>query len=221
MIRVKDLHITQGDFKLSDVNFEIEQGKYVVLMGKTGCGKTTILESICGLREIKSGEIFINHKEVSKLGPAEREIGYMPQDAALFKSMNVYDNIAFALKMRRWEKGKIKERVWELAQDLSIEYLLKRKVNDLSGGEKQRVSLARALSFYPNVLCLDEPLSALDDDIKNEMYDLLLKLKNQLNITVLHISHSKSDAIKLADSVLLFNDDKIKEVLNPGSFNDK
>ena len=216
MIRCKNLHIEQGSFKLNEISFEIKRGNYVVLMGKTGCGKTTILESICGLRKIKSGEMYIGDRDISKLMPGQREIGYMPQDGALFFSMNVADNIGFALKIRKWEKKKIRERVQELAEDLEIEYLLNRKVHNLSGGEKQRVSLARALSFYPDVLCLDEPLSALDDSMKNEMYELLLNLKNNMEITVLHVSHSKIDALKLADKVLLFEDGEIKE-LNPAS----
>ena len=212
MIRCKDLHITQGDFSLNRISFEVKQGEYAVLMGKTGCGKTTVLESVCGLRKIKSGKIWLGEKEISKLMPAKREIGYMPQDGALFKSMKVDRNIGFALKIRKWPKAKIKERVNELAETLGINYLLKRSVHDLSGGEIQRVSLARALSFYPDVLCLDEPLSALDEHVKNEMYQLLLKLKSKMNISVLHVSHSKTDALKLADKVLLFEDGKIQEI---------
>lgn len=215
MIRCKNLHIEQGSFKLSGIDFEIKQGEYAVLMGKTGCGKTTVLESVCGLRKINSGKIWLGNKEVSKLMPAQREIGYMPQDGALFQSMNVAKNIGFALKIRKWGKKKIKERVEELAEALHIDYLLKRAVQDLSGGEKQRVSLARALSFYPDVLCLDEPLSALDDKVKNEMYDLLIDLKNNTNITLLHVSHAKTDALKLADKVLLLKNGTIQEI-SPG-----
>lgn len=212
MIKCKGLHIVQGAFKLKDLSFEIKHGDYVVLMGSTGCGKTTVLESICGLRKIQSGEIWLGRTEVSKLMPAQRNIGYMPQDGALFQSMSVANNIGFALKIRKWEKHKIKKRVEELADILGISYLLKREAHDLSGGEKQRVSLARALSFYPDVLCLDEPLSALDDNIKTGMYDLLLQLKNNLDITVLHVSHSKIDALKLADKVLLFENGGVKEI---------
>ena len=212
MIKCKGLHIVQGAFKLEGLSFEIRHGDYVVLMGSTGCGKTTVLESICGLRKIQSGEIWLDRTEVSKLMPAQRNIGYMPQDGALFQSMSVAKNIGFALKIRKWEKHKIKKRVEELADILGISYLLKREAHDLSGGEKQRVSLARALSFYPDVLCLDEPLSALDDNIKSGMYDLLLQLKNNLDITVLHVSHSKIDALKLADKVLLFENGSVKEI---------
>ena len=181
-------------------------------MGKTGCGKTTVMESICGLRKIDSGEIWINNREVSNLMPAEREIGYVPQDAALFKTMTVAQNIGFALKIRKWAKKEMNERILELANLLDIVYLLERHTHDLSGGEKQRVALARALSFYPDVLCLDEPLSALDEDTKEKMYELLINLKNNLDITIVHVSHSKMEAIKLANRVLMFADGSITEL---------
>ncbi len=212
MIHCKDLHIKQGDFTLNDINFRIKKGDYVVMMGKTGCGKTTILECICGLRNIDSGEIRVNGTEISKFTPAQRQIGYLPQDGALFQTMTVAQNIGFALKIRKWDKQKTEERVNELARSLEISKLLKRKAHDLSGGEKQRVALARALSFYPDVLCLDEPLSALDEDTVTEMYDLLKELKNNHKITVLHISHSKIDALKLADKVLIFENGTIKNI---------
>lgn len=211
MISCIDLHIEQGDFILSKISFEIKKGEYVVLMGKTGCGKTTILESICGLRNINSGEIWLDNDNITNYLPSKREIGYVPQDGALFKNMTIADNIGFALKIRKWEKHKIKERVNELAEILGIDHLLQREAHDLSGGEKQRVALARALSFYPDVLCLDEPISALDDDTKIGMYDLLLTLKNNLDITVLHVSHSKVEALKLADRILDVSDGRIIE----------
>ena len=212
MIHCKDIHIKQGDFALEGINFRIKKGDYVVMMGKTACGKTTLLESICGLRNIDSGEIWLNGKEISKRLPAQREIGYLPQDGALFNTMSVAQNIGFALKLRKWHKSKISERVNELAKSLRLSKLLKREVHDLSGGEKQRVALARALSFYPDVLCLDEPLSALDESTVNEMYQLLNELKNNHNITILHISHAKTDAIKLADRVLVFDNGRIKDI---------
>lgn len=212
MIQCKNLHIEQGDFTLKGINFRVKKGNYVVMMGKTGCGKTTVLETICGLRDLSSGEIWLNGREISELSPARREIGYLPQDNALFKTMTIAQNIGFALKLRKWNKQKIEERVKELAQSLEITKLLNRKADDLSGGERQRVALARALSFYPNVLCLDEPLSALDENTVQEMYTLLTELKENNKITVLHISHAKTDAVKLADKVLLFDDGTLKEL---------
>ena len=211
MIKVVDVHIEQGNFKLSNLNLQIDKGEYVVFMGKTGCGKTTVLETICGLRQVNSGEIWLNDTDVSYAVPAKREIGYVPQDGALFKTMSVKKNIGFALKIRQWNKQEIGQRVDELAGWIGIEHLLHRKVDNLSGGEKQRVALARALSFYPKVLCLDEPLSALDEDTKADMIDLLKTLKQNLDITVIHVTHSNSEAVTLADRILHFKAGSVTE----------
>lgn len=206
MIQCKGIHIEQGDFKISNVNFTIEEGEYAVLMGQTGSGKTTILEAICGLRPVKTGHIFLDGNDITKLKPAEREIGYVPQDGALFSTMNVAHNLGFGLKIRKWTKQEQVSRINELADLLGISHLLNRKIEGLSGGEQQRVALGRALSFYPRVICLDEPLSALDEKTREEMYQLLLKLKEELNITALHISHSRSEAVKLANKLLVIED---------------
>lgn len=210
MIECKNVTIEQGEFKLSEINFQIEEGEYIVLMGQTGSGKTTILEAICGLRSLSSGSIFLNNQNISQLNPAEREIGYVPQDSALFSTMNVAQNLGFGLKIRKWSKADQRRRIGELSELLGITHLLKRKTEVLSGGEKQRVALGRALAFYPNILCLDEPLSALDDKTKEEMYELLVKLKNELKITALHISHSKSEAVSLADRLLVIEGGLLK-----------
>lgn len=202
MLSVNKLSIRQGEFSLQDISFQIEKGKYVVLMGKTGCGKTTIMEAICGLRSIRSGEIVLNGIDISKLKPSERLIGYVPQDGALFSSMDVHANLGFALRIRKWNKKRIVERVSELADLLGISHLLNRKISGLSGGERQRIALGRGLAFYPEFLCLDEPLSALDDPTRDEMYLLLQKLKMELNITALHVTHSKKDAKILADQII-------------------
>ena len=202
MLSVNKLSIRQGEFSLQDVSFQIEKGKYVVLMGKTGCGKTTIMEAICGLRSIHSGEIILNGIDISKLKPSERMIGYVPQDGALFSSMDVRSNLGFALRIRKWKKPRIAERVSELADLLGVGQLLNRKISGLSGGERQRIALGRGLAFYPDFLCLDEPLSALDDPTRDEMYLLLQKLKKELNVTALHVTHSKKDAKILADQII-------------------
>ena len=178
-------------------------------MGKTGCGKTTIMEAICGLRKINSGSILLDDVDISILKPSERSIGFVPQDGALFSSMDVQSNLGFALRIRKWKKPQIAERVSELAYLLGIGHLLSRKITGLSGGERQRIALGRGLAFYPEFVCLDEPLSALDDPTRDEMYLLLQKLKKELNITALHVTHSKKDAKVLADHIISIENGKI------------
>ena len=212
MLSLNNISIRLDAFSLEGISFKIRKGEYVVLMGKTGCGKTTVMEAICGLRKITAGAILLDDLNISILKPSERSIGYVPQDGALFSSMDVYSNLSFALRIRKWKKSKIDERVKELADLLGISHLLNRNITGLSGGERQRIALGRGLAFYPDFLCLDEPLSALDEPTRDEMYLLLQKLKVDLRITALHVSHSSNDADILADRIIKIEDSKIVEL---------
>ncbi|MBI1374174.1 MAG: ATP-binding cassette domain-containing protein [Phycisphaera sp.] len=203
MIRVENLTIRAGEFRLRDVSFEAPTGSYAVLMGKTGSGKTTLLEGICGLKRIESGSVFLGDRDVTYAKPAERGIGFVPQDGALFRTMTVYDNIAFALTVRGWSDGEIRERVDELAELLGVTHLLDRHITGLSGGEQQRISLGRALAARPSILCLDEPLSALDDDTREEMYTLLRSVREHSHVTTLHITHNIAETQNLADRLFI------------------
>ena len=202
MIKVNDLSVRQGDFALDHICFEVPTGNYAVLMGKTGSGKSTILEAICGLRSIRGGRIDLAGRDVTRLKPGSRGVGYVPQDAALFMTMSVRDNLAFALRIRNWKKAAINERVDELARMLGLAHLLQRMPHGLSGGEAQRVALGRALAFHPTVLCLDEPLSALDESTRKEMYNVLESVKARAGVTTLHVTHHSGEAQRLADKVL-------------------
>lgn len=212
MIELQNLSITLGNFSLRDVSFTLPSGMYGALMGRTGTGKTTILESVCGLKPIDSGVIKLMGREVTHLKASERGIGFVPQDGALFSSMTVSEHIAFALRIRKWKKTEIKNRVEEMAELLGITHLLNRLPQGLSGGERQRVALGRALSFEPGILCMDEPLSALDDHTRNEICDLFSAIREKHNVTILHITHRMDEAKRLADQVFLIDNGAIKQL---------
>jgi ABC-type sugar transport system ATPase subunit len=212
MIALVDVAVRAGAFAIEGVRFEVPAGGYAVLMGKTGSGKTTILEAICGLRPVERGRILLRDRDVSSLPPAGRAIGYVPQDRALFQTMTVRENLAFGPTLRRWTRADIAARVDELAGLLGIAKLLDRKPRGLSGGEAQRVALGRALAARPDVLCMDEPLTALDDDTREEMFTLLHSVKKLSNVTTLHVTHSREEARRLADKVLVVRDGAVRDV---------
>ena len=201
MISVESLHVRQGEFSLSDLSFNLPAGTYGIVVGRSGCGKTTLLEAVCGLRRIAGGRILLGSEDVTNHKPGERGVGYVPQDGALFPHLTVARQLAFALALRKTEPKLIKERVEELSERLGISHLLNRMPNALSGGERQRVALGRALSIRPKYLCLDEPLSALDDQTHDEIYELLVQTVKGTGVTVLHITHNKREVEHLADIV--------------------
>jgi len=213
MISLSQVTIRQGTFWLDRVSLEIPTGQYGVLMGKTGSGKTTLLEAVCGLRPVAAGSVRLLGRDVTALRPAARGVGYVPQDGTLFSRLTVREHLAFALVVRRWSRAAIERRVEELARLLGIEHLLNRKPHGLSGGEIQRVALGRALAMRPGVLLLDEPLSALDEDTRGEMYDLLSSVRRQTQTTVLHVTHNRAEAERLADRLFELRNGEIHEVV--------
>jgi ABC-type sugar transport system ATPase subunit len=212
MISLSEIAVHQGAFSLRNIALEIPTGAYGVLMGKTGSGKTTLLETICGLRPVAAGSVRLMGRDVTRLKPAARNIGYLPQDIALFSTLTVGEHLAFALVVRRWSRAAIRARVDELARLLGIEHLLDRKPRGLSGGEGQRVALGRALAMHPDVLLFDEPLSALDDDTRHEMYELLRSIRKQMPVTVLHVTHNRAEAECLADRMFELRGGAIVEI---------
>ena len=212
MIRIENLHVRVGAFRLEGVTFEVPTSRYAVLMGKSGSGKTTILETLCGLNHAVSGRILLMGEDVTRLSPAVRGVGYVPQDGALFSTMTVRENLAFALRIRWAPEAEIAKRVDELAGRLGIEHLLDRRPQGLSGGEVQRVALGRALSYFPKILCLDEPLSALDEETREEMYGLLKSIQQYAGVTTLHVTHNLGEANRLADLVFVLKDGRVSAV---------
>lgn len=210
MIAIENLAVRAGQFALQGISFSIPTGECGSLMGRTGSGKTTLLEAICGLKPVSCGRIRLLDRDVTRLKPALRGIGYVPQDGALFPSMSVREHLAFALAIRRWEAPAIEQRVRELAAMLQLEKLLDRGVGQLSGGEAQRTALGRALSNHPEVLCLDEPLSALDEETRAGMCDVLKTVRERTGVTILHVTHSLDEARKLADRIFVLKDGRIQ-----------
>ena len=180
-----------------DVNLEIHDKEFVVLVGPSGCGKTTTLRMVAGLESITSGNISIDEKVVNDLAPMDRDIAMVFQNYALYPHMSVYDNMAFGLKMRKFDKPEIAKRVQEAAEILGIQELLKRKPRQLSGGQRQRVALGRAIVRHPRVFLFDEPLSNLDAKLRVQMRVELKKLHERLGTTAIYVTHDQVEAMTL------------------------
>ena len=202
MIELLNVSIRSGPFRLESIELRVERGEYVVLMGCSGSGKTTILEAICGLRSVASGAIRLDGVDVTHWDPADRKIGYVPQDLGLFPHLTVREHLEFPLRMRGASRPAQQAKVNELAPQLGLVPLLDRGIAGLSGGESQRVALGRALASSPRVLLLDEPLSALDESTRSEMHQLLLAIRERPEIVTIHVTHLEDEARSLGDRIV-------------------
>jgi multiple sugar transport system ATP-binding protein len=200
---------------LEDFSLEISSGEFMVLLGPSGCGKTTVLRCIAGLTDITSGEIYIGNELVNKLPPKDRDVAMVFQNYSLYPHMNVYDNIAFPLKMRKVHKEKINESVRKIARLLNIDNLLERKPKEISGGQMQRVALGRALVREPKIFLMDEPLSNLDAKLRTEMRVEIKKLQEKVGITTLYITHDQAEAMSMADNVGVMDSGKLLQLDSP------
>ncbi|HJU79941.1 MAG TPA: ABC transporter ATP-binding protein [Nitrososphaeraceae archaeon] len=200
---------------LEDFSLEISSGEFMVLLGPSGCGKTTVLRCIAGLTDITSGEIRIGSELVNKLPPKYRDVAMVFQNYSLYPHMNVYDNIAFPLKMRKVHKEKINESVRRIASLLNIDNLLQRKPKEISGGQMQRVALGRALVREPKIFLMDEPLSNLDAKLRTEMRVEIKKLQEEVGITTLYITHDQAEAMSMADNVGIMDSGKLLQIDSP------
>jgi multiple sugar transport system ATP-binding protein len=200
---------------LEDFSLEISSGEFMVLLGPSGCGKTTVLRCIAGLTDITSGEIYIGSERVNKIPPKDRDVAMVFQNYSLYPHMNVYDNIAFPLKMRKVHKDKISENVHKIARLLNIDNLLDRKPKEISGGQMQRVALGRALVREPKIFLMDEPLSNLDAKLRTEMRVEIKKLQEKVGITTLYITHDQAEAMSMADNVGIMDSGKLLQVDSP------
>jgi multiple sugar transport system ATP-binding protein len=200
---------------VKDVNLEIHDREFVVLVGPSGCGKTTTLRMVAGLESITSGDVLIGDTRVNELPPMDRDIAMVFQNYALYPHMSVYDNMAFGLKMRRFSRAEIAERVQEAAEILGIENLLKRKPRQLSGGQRQRVALGRAIVRHPQVFLFDEPLSNLDAKLRVQMRVEIKKIHDRLGTTAIYVTHDQVEAMTLGDRVVVMKDGLVQQVGEP------
>ncbi|MCE5279338.1 MAG: ATP-binding cassette domain-containing protein [Planctomycetaceae bacterium] len=200
-LELSNVTLRAGDFIVDDVSLSVPAGQYFILMGHTGAGKTLLMKAVCGLQEMVSGRVAIDGRDVTAFDPCRRAIGYVPQEGGLFPHLNVFGNIAFALDLLGLGRHEIIERVEEMAEGLGVSALLGRRVGRLSGGERQKVALARALTRRPRLLLLDEPISALDEATRETISLLLKRVHEQYSLTTIHICHNPAEAQQLGDRV--------------------
>lgn len=200
---------------IDNINLEIQDKEFIVLVGSSGCGKSTILRLIAGLEDISSGEILIDDRVVNNVHPKDRDIAFVFQSYALYPHMSVYDNIAFGLKMRGYDKKTIKEKVLESARALNLEELLDRKPKQLSGGQRQRVALGRAIVRNPKVFLMDEPLSNLDANLRVQMRSEIKRLHNKLKTTFVYVTHDQTEALTMGDRIVVLDKGKIQQADTP------
>lgn len=209
LLEVKNLSYKLGNFKLDNINFNVNEGEYFVLLGQSGSGKTLLLESIAGFNKVE-GEINFGGSDISKFPPENREVGFVYQDFALFPNLNVQENIMFSQKYKKIKNPK--ETLLDIAEFLGLKPLLKRRITNLSGGERQRVAIARALFSKPKILLLDEPLSAIDPTFRNSIMKFLKDIHKKYNLTTIHVTHNFREASYLADRIAIVMNGQIKQI---------
>ncbi len=207
MLELKNIHKYFQDFLIKDINLTVNKGDYYIILGKSGSGKTILLETIAGILSADKGEIWLNNKDIAHSKIQERKVGLVFQDYAVFPHKTVFQNIAYALRKKKTRRA-LKDEVHELARRTGVEHLLHRYPDSLSGGEVQRTVLARALALEPEILLLDEPLTSLDVQYKKELQALLRKL-NEEGQTIIHVTHDYEEALALANRVAVMNDGEV------------
>ena len=211
-----NLQITdKGVVAVQEVNLEIKDKEFIVLVGPSGCGKSTTLRMIAGLEEISEGELYIGDRLVNDVAPKDRDIAMVFQNYALYPHMTVYDNLAFALKLRHTPKDEIDKKVKEAAEILDITQYLGRKPKALSGGQRQRVAIGRAIVRNPQVMLMDEPLSNLDAKLRNQMRAEIIKLRERINTTFIYVTHDQTEAMTLGDRIVIMKDGFIQQIGTP------
>src|ERR1041385_6755423 len=203
------------NFAVNDVNLSIQDKEFVVLVGPSGCGKSTTLRMVAGLEEISDGQIYIDDRIVNDIPPKDRDIAMVFQNYALYPHMSVFDNLAFGLKMRKYSKSDIEQRVMQTAEILGIKLLLDRKPKALSGGQRQRVALGRAIVRQPKVFLFDEPLSNLDANLRVQMRTEISRLHNRLETTMIYVTHDQIEAMSMGDRIVVMKEGVVQQVDSP------
>ena len=215
-IELRNVSKQFGSVKAVDnVSFSVKEGELMALLGPSGGGKTTVLRMISGLEMPSSGDVLIRGQRVNDLSVQERNIGFVFQNYALFKNMSVARNIAFGLKIKKWRRKAIKERVAELLELFGLAGLEKRYPHQLSGGQRQRVAIARSLASKPSVLLLDEPFGAVDAKIRQELRDWLVTLHSELNVTTIFVTHDQEEALEVSNRIVIFSKGRLEQVGSP------
>lgn len=216
MIRLENVSKRLGEFFLKDVSMDIAGGEYLVLLGPTGAGKTILLETIAGIYPPDKGKVFLNDRDITRLPPRQRNIGMVYQDYMLFPHLTVEKNIRYGLSYRHFNDEETIAKVHKLTELLGITHLLRRYPGTLSGGEQQRVAIARALIMEPEVLLLDEPLSALDTETRTKLREELRRIHTLTQTTMIHVTHSFDEAFLLGSQMAIMNKGEIVQVGDPG-----
>lgn len=206
---------TEGEAVLDNISLEISKGEFITLLGSSGCGKTTTLRIIAGLEQPDAGSVWLDGREVTGLEPNQRDVNTVFQNYALFPHMNVAENIGYGLKLKKVPKNEIRKKVSQMLELVQLEGYEKRKPSELSGGQKQRVAIARALVNNPKVLLLDEPLGALDLQLRRAMQIELKHLQKKLGITFIYITHDQEEAINMSDRIAVMRDGRIEQIGTP------
>ena len=206
---------TEGEAVLDNISLEISKGEFITLLGSSGCGKTTTLRIIAGLEQPDAGSVWLDGREVTGLEPNQRDVNTVFQNYALFPHMNVAENIGYGLKLKKVPKSEIRKKVSQMLELVQLEGYEKRKPSELSGGQKQRVAIARALVNNPKVLLLDEPLGALDLQLRRAMQIELKHLQKKLGITFIYITHDQEEAINMSDRIAVMKDGRIEQIRTP------
>ena len=212
-LEIKNVDKFYGKFHaLKNINLNIEKGEFISFLGPSGCGKTTLLRTISGLEELNSGHIFLKGKDISNLHPSKRNFSIVFQSYALFPNMTVWENIAYGLENKKVPKDIIKNKVLEVLEMVGLAGISGKYPNEMSGGQQQRVALARAIALEPDVLLLDEPLSALDAKVREKLRNDIKMLQKKLNLTTIMVTHDQEEALSVSDKIMVMESGKIMQV---------